>query len=203
LPALAPDVHQKSGNRSTNMEESDSRKSPSGREDEEDSALVTQLRKEKHALQQRLEFVEELVGPTEAQRKTLQEQVLAARETALKAKYRGASVPTKVAGRLDERLLWQSGLCERDAGLLQGGCLPDNDGILQDVSVLGDPNFGLTTSRPVNLGGMLAVECCSFPWGMYGAVLVRVSRMMLCDVPRSLTRTMPPAEWAWSCHGIP
>jgi len=141
LPALAPDVHQKSGNRSTNMEESDSRKSPSRREDEEDSALVTQLRKEKHALQQRLEFVEELVGPTEAQRKTLQEQVLAARETALKAKYRGASVPTKVAGRLDERLLWQSGLCERDAGLLQGGCLPDNDGILQDVSVLGDPNF--------------------------------------------------------------
>jgi len=124
------------------MEElTDSHKSRSGKEDGEESVLVTQLRKEKHDLQQRLEFVEELVGPTEAQRKTLQEQVLAAREAALKAKYHGASVPTKVAGRLDERLLWQSGLCERDAGLLQGGCLPDHDGILQDVSVLGDPNF--------------------------------------------------------------
>mmetsp|Transcript_30675 Transcript_30675/g.60202 ORF Transcript_30675/g.60202 Transcript_30675/m.60202 type:complete len:338 (-) Transcript_30675:44-1057(-) len=122
-------------------ESSESQKSRSGRDDKEESALVTQLRKEKADLQQRLEFVEELVGPTEAQRKTLQEKVLAAREAALKAKYHGASVPTKVAGRLDERLLWQSGLCERDAGLLQGGCLPDNDGILQDVSVLGDPNF--------------------------------------------------------------
>jgi len=35
----------------------------------------------------------------------------------------------------------QQGLSERDAGLLQGGCLPDADGILQDVSLLGDPLF--------------------------------------------------------------
>lgn len=97
--------------------------------------------KEKEELRQRLEFVEELVGPTEAQRKLFQEQILAARAAALRAKYRGASVPTKVAGRLDERLMWSRGLSERDAGLLQGGCLPDSDGILQDVSVLGDPNF--------------------------------------------------------------
>mmetsp|Transcript_2941 Transcript_2941/g.9231 ORF Transcript_2941/g.9231 Transcript_2941/m.9231 type:complete len:330 (+) Transcript_2941:131-1120(+) len=111
-----------------------------GTQCDEDS-LVKRLEKEKEELQQRLEFVEELVGPTEAQRKLMQEQVLAARSAALKAKYRGASVPTKVAGRLDERLMWASGLTERDAGLLQGGCLPDSEGILQDVSLLGDPNF--------------------------------------------------------------
>jgi len=37
--------------------------------------------------------------------------------------------------------MWACGLSERDAGLLQGGCLPDSEGILQDVSLLGDPNF--------------------------------------------------------------
>lgn len=102
---------------------------------------VTQLEKEKAELQRRLEFVEELVGPTEAQRKTLQEQVVAARSAALRAKYRGAGLPTKVAGRLSEHLLWSCGLSERDAGLLQGGCLPNREGILQDVSLLGDPSF--------------------------------------------------------------
>jgi len=105
------------------------------------NARVRQLEKEKADLQQRLDFVEELIGPTEAQRKTMQEQLLAARSAAVRAKYRGAGVPIKVAGRLDERLLWESGLSERDAGLLQGGCLPDKDGILQDVSMLGDPAF--------------------------------------------------------------
>jgi len=102
---------------------------------------VAKLEREKKELQQRLDFVEELVGPTEAQRKTLQEQVLAARSAAIKAKCHGASLPTKVAGRLDEPLMWASGLSERDAGLLQGGCLPNKEGILQDVSLLGDPNF--------------------------------------------------------------
>jgi len=102
---------------------------------------VAKLEKEKKALQERLEFVEELIGPTEAQRKVLQEQVLAARAAAIRAKGRGAAVPTKVAGRLDDRLMWTSGLSERDAGLLQGGCLPNKEGILQDVSLLGDPNF--------------------------------------------------------------
>jgi hypothetical protein len=102
---------------------------------------IAQLEKDKAELQRRLEFVEELVGPTEAQRKTLQEQVVAARSAALRAKYRGAALPTKVAGRLDERLVWSNGLSERDAGLLQGGCLPNKEGILQDVSLLGDPAF--------------------------------------------------------------
>jgi hypothetical protein len=102
---------------------------------------VAKLEKEKAELQRRLELVEELVGPTESQRKTLQEKVVAARNAALRAKYRGAGLPTKVAGRLDENLLWSCGLSERDAGLLQGGCLPNKEGILQDVSLLGDPSF--------------------------------------------------------------
>lgn len=126
----------------------------------EDSGLVRRLEAEKAELQQRLEFVEELVGPTEAQRKSLQEQILAARSAALKAKYRGANVPTKVAGRLDEQLMWACGLSERDAGLLQGGCLPDDDGILQDVSLLGDPSF-----RPYNQ------DTGEFRWHARGGVL--------------------------------
>lgn len=102
---------------------------------------IAKLEQEKAELQRRLEFVEALVGPTETQRKMLQDQVIAARSATLRAKYRGAGLPTKVAGRLDESLLWSCGLSDRDAGLLQGGCLPNKDGILQDVSLLGDPSF--------------------------------------------------------------
>lgn len=105
------------------------------------SPSMAALEKEKAELKQRLEFVEELLGPTETQRKDLQEQVVAARAAALRAKQRGAGLPTKVAGRLNENLLWSCGLSERDAGLLQGGCLPNKEGILQDVSLLGDPGF--------------------------------------------------------------
>lgn len=124
---------------------------------------MRQLEKEKGELEKRLEFVEELIGPTEARRKVLQEQVLAARSSALRAKYRGAGLPTKVAGRLDEQLLWSRGLSERDAGLLQGGCMPDKDGILQDVSVLGDPGFRPYDERTGELrwharGGMLQIS---------------------------------------------
>mmetsp|Transcript_14541 Transcript_14541/g.37604 ORF Transcript_14541/g.37604 Transcript_14541/m.37604 type:complete len:371 (-) Transcript_14541:248-1360(-) len=107
--------------------------------------LIKKLRREKAELESRLDFVEGLVGPTEAQRKELHEQVLAAREAALRASHLGMVVPTKVFGRLDERLVQRKGLSERDVGLLQGGCLPDEDGILQDVSLLGDPAF-----RPYN-----------------------------------------------------
>lgn len=102
---------------------------------------VEQLEQEKAELQERLDFVEELLGPTESQRRSLQEKALAARSAALQAKWRGACIPTKVAGRLDERLVAAQGLAARDAGLLQGGCLPDAEGILQDVSLLGDPAF--------------------------------------------------------------
>merc|ERR1719161_2345237 len=73
---------------------------------QDDGAGLRKLEKEKESLKSRLEFVEELVGPTEAQRKILHEQITAARHAALRAKYRGANVPTKVTGRLDERMLW-------------------------------------------------------------------------------------------------
>lgn len=109
------------------------------------SCNCEKLQKERDDIKDRLEFVEELVGPTEAQRKILQDQVLASRAAALRAKHRGAGVPTRVMGRLDERQLWTKGLSDRDVGLLQGGCLPNDEGILQDVSLLGDPNF-----RPYN-----------------------------------------------------
>lgn len=130
-----------------------------GQVDEE----LKRLRAEKEDIESRLEFVEELVGPTEAQRKTLHEQVVAARAAALRAKYRGAGIPTRVTGRLDERLLWTRGMSERDAGLLQGGCLPDKEGILQDVSLLGDPNFQPYDQRTGEVkwhsrGGMLKIS---------------------------------------------
>lgn len=113
-----------------------------GRFEEEDMAVrIERLEKEKAELQCRLEFVEELLGPTEAQRKLMQEQLLAARSAALRAKYNGTNIPLKAAGRLDEHLIWAAGLLERDAGLLQGGCLPNADGVMQDVSMLGDPKF--------------------------------------------------------------
>jgi len=112
-----------------------------------DWEALEKLRKERDDLQERLEFVEEIVGPTEAQRKIFQDQVLASRAAALRAKHHGAGVPTRVMGRLDERKMYIEGLSDRDVGLLQGGCLPNDDGILQDVSLLGDPTF-----RPYNQG---------------------------------------------------
>lgn len=102
---------------------------------------VVRLRREREELQRRLEFVEELVGPTEAQRKELHELVLEARQAAVQAHHLGCQVPIKVAGRLDEELMSRKGLSEKDVGLLQGGCLPDNDEFLLDVSLLGDPGF--------------------------------------------------------------
>lgn len=133
------------------------------RTDEDLAERVRRLEKEKAELQQRLEFVEELVGPTEAQRKIMQEQLLAARAAALRAKYNGANVPLKVAGRMDEQLIWAAGLSERDAGLLQGGCLPDADGVMQDVSILGDPRFRPYDQQTGDLrwqarGGMLQMS---------------------------------------------
>eukprot|EP00927_Polykrikos_kofoidii_P043201 TRINITY_DN37261_c0_g1_i1.p1 TRINITY_DN37261_c0_g1~~TRINITY_DN37261_c0_g1_i1.p1 ORF type:complete len:350 (+),score=47.42 TRINITY_DN37261_c0_g1_i1:180-1229(+) len=102
---------------------------------------LARLEKENAELQERLEFVEELLGPTEAQRKAMQEQVLAARSAAVRAKYNGAGVPVKVVGRLDEGLISAVGLSEHEVGLLQGGCVMNTQGIMQDVSMLGDPRF--------------------------------------------------------------
>lgn len=148
---------------------------------EDTAMLVRRLKKEKIDLQNRLEFVEELLGPTETQRKLMQEQLVAARAAAVRAKYRGAAVPVKVAGRLDEHILLASGITERDAGLLQGGCLPDKDGVMQDVSMLGDPKFqpyNLETGEPLwnARGGMLQLSM--------GEVRSRFGATIALDVAR-------------------
>lgn len=107
----------------------------------EAKAAVAVLEAEKTELEERLEFVESLVGPTEAQRRDFQELILGARAAAVRVRHRGAGIPVRWVGRLDEAWLRSKGLTERDVGLLQGGHIPTADGVLQDVSLLGDPNF--------------------------------------------------------------
>jgi hypothetical protein len=107
----------------------------------EGEAAVAALEAERAELMERLEFVESLVGPTEAQRRDFQELVLGARAAAVRVRHRGAGIPVRWVGRLDEAWLRSKGLTERDVGLLQGGHIPTADGVLQDVSLLGDPNF--------------------------------------------------------------
>jgi hypothetical protein len=103
--------------------------------------VIEKLEREKAELQSRLDFVEELVGPTEAQRKGFQQQLVAARGAALRAKRCGAPIPTRFVGRLDERWLRSKGMSERDCALLQRGCVTGQDGVPKDISLLGDPNF--------------------------------------------------------------
>jgi len=103
--------------------------------------VIRQLEKDKSQLQSRLEFVEELVGPTEAQRKIFQQQLVAARGAALRAKRCGVSIPTRFVGRLDECWLRLKGMSERDCALLQRGCVTGLDGVPKDISLLGDPSF--------------------------------------------------------------
>lgn len=103
--------------------------------------VIRQLEKDKSDLQSRLEFVEELVGPTEAQRKSFQQQLVAARGAALRAKRCGVSIPTRFVGRLDESWLRRQGMSERDCALLQRGCVTGLDGVPKDISLLGDPRF--------------------------------------------------------------
>lgn len=107
----------------------------------EAKAAVAALEAKKAALEERLDFVESLVGPTEAQRRDYQDIVLGARAAAVRVRHRGAGIPVRWVGRLDEAWLRSKGLTERDVGLLQGGHVPTADGVLQDVSLLGDPNF--------------------------------------------------------------
>lgn len=103
--------------------------------------VIRQLEREKAALESRLEFVEELVGPTEAQRKLFQQQLVAARAAALRAKRCGVPIPTRFVGRIDERWLRLRGMSERDCALLQRGCVTGQDGVPKDISLLGDPSF--------------------------------------------------------------
>jgi len=113
---------------------------PDGKQVEADR-VIAQLRRDKASLEERVEFLEEIVGPTEAQRKQYQHQIVAARAAALRARHCGVAIPTRFAGRLDERWLRSRGVNERDAALLQRGCLMGPDGLPQDVSMLGDPAF--------------------------------------------------------------
>mmetsp|Transcript_81931 Transcript_81931/g.232247 ORF Transcript_81931/g.232247 Transcript_81931/m.232247 type:complete len:419 (+) Transcript_81931:108-1364(+) len=99
------------------------------------------LERERTALQDRLDFVEELLGPTEAQRKVFQEQLTTARDAALRARRHGVAVPTRFVGRLDEDWLRRRGVGERDCALLQRGCVAGQNGVPRDVSLLGDPGF--------------------------------------------------------------
>lgn len=93
-------------------------------------------------LRERLEFVESLYKPIEVQRDELHNQILDARGAVLRARHlQGAPIPTRWAGRLDERMLKARGLSERDIALLQRGSKPNVHDILQDVSMLGDPGF--------------------------------------------------------------
>mmetsp|Transcript_37363 Transcript_37363/g.98522 ORF Transcript_37363/g.98522 Transcript_37363/m.98522 type:complete len:429 (-) Transcript_37363:50-1336(-) len=133
------------------------------REKEELQAAVDRLSKEKAQVEERLEFVEELVGPTEAQRKIFQDQVNNARAAALRANRNGASVPVRFVGRLDESWLRSCGLDEHACALLQRGCVTSSDGVPRDVSLLGDPNFrpfDATTHEPIweARGGLLRLS---------------------------------------------
>lgn len=93
-------------------------------------------------LQERLSFVEELIGPTESQRKTYQVQLVSAREAALRVAHSCAgSIPTRCVGRLDESWLRSKGLAEQECSMLQRGCVSGDNGVPCDISMLGDPSF--------------------------------------------------------------
>lgn len=111
------------------------------REKRELQDTVGRLENSHEQLQARLEFVEELLGPTEAQRKVFQLQINAARQAALRARHCGAVIPTRFMGRLDESWLHMRGLTDKDCALLQHGCITGQDSVPHDVSLLGDPSF--------------------------------------------------------------
>lgn len=100
--------------------------------------LSTQLRE----LQSRLDLVEEIIGPTEAQRKIYQNRLTAAREAALRVAHECEnSMTTRCVGRLDENWLRSKGLTESECSMLQRGCVAGEDGVPYDISLLGDPSF--------------------------------------------------------------
>lgn len=103
--------------------------------------LVWKQQEEKEELQSRLDFVETIVGPTESQRKEFQQQLVGARAAAIHASHSGSCIPTRFLGRLDVDRLAAYGISEHDCALLQRGCVPGDEGVPQDVSLLGDPNF--------------------------------------------------------------
>lgn len=100
------------------------------------------LTRELSKTQSRLGFVEDLLGPTETQRKVFQVQLTSARDAALKVAHAcSGSVPTRCVGRLDERWLRVRGLSDQECSMLQRGCVSGEDGVPFDISMLGDPMF--------------------------------------------------------------
>jgi len=94
------------------------------------------LSAEVERLQRRLSFVEELVGPTETQRKNYQLQLTSARDAALRVAHSCAgSVPTRCVGRLDESWLRLKGLTDQECSMLQRGCVSGHDGVPCDISI--------------------------------------------------------------------
>lgn len=101
-----------------------------------------QLSRELRELQSRLDLVEEIIGPTEAQRKIYQKQLTAAREAALRVAHEFEnSITTRCVGRLDENWLRSKDLTEAECSMLQRGCVSGEDGVPHDISLLGDPWF--------------------------------------------------------------
>jgi len=105
-------------------------------------ATNDRLSRELRELQSRLDFVEDIVGPTETQRRTFQFQLTAARDAALRVAHDCPNaIQTRCVGRLDERWLRLRGLTDAEISMLQRGCVSGEDGVPRDISVLGDPTF--------------------------------------------------------------
>eukprot|EP00930_Biecheleria_cincta_P085602 TRINITY_DN74988_c0_g1_i1.p1 TRINITY_DN74988_c0_g1~~TRINITY_DN74988_c0_g1_i1.p1 ORF type:complete len:324 (-),score=63.97 TRINITY_DN74988_c0_g1_i1:27-998(-) len=100
------------------------------------------LSRELEALQSRLDFAEELVGPTETQRKLFQNQLAAARDAALQVAHNcPKSISTRCIGRLDDYWLRSKGLTDAESAMLQRGRVFDESGVPCEISLLGDPAF--------------------------------------------------------------
>eukprot|EP00930_Biecheleria_cincta_P089429 TRINITY_DN78734_c0_g1_i1.p1 TRINITY_DN78734_c0_g1~~TRINITY_DN78734_c0_g1_i1.p1 ORF type:complete len:459 (+),score=88.92 TRINITY_DN78734_c0_g1_i1:120-1496(+) len=105
-------------------------------------ATNDRLSRELYDLQSRLDFVEDIVGPTETQRRMFHVQLTAARDAALRVAHDCPnSIQTRCVGRLDERWLRLRGLTDAEISMLQRGCVSGEDGVPCDISVLGDPAF--------------------------------------------------------------
>lgn len=105
-------------------------------------ATNDRLSRELQDLQSRLDFVEDIVGPTETQRRTFHVQLTAARDAALRVAHDCPNcIQTRCVGRLDERWLRLRGLTDTEISTLQRGCVSGEDGVPSDISVLGDPAF--------------------------------------------------------------
>jgi len=172
------------------------------------------LSRELEELRERLSFVEELVGPTESQRKKFQLQLTSARDAALHVAHScSGSIPTRCVGRLDESWLRSKGLTDQECSMLQRGCVSGENGVPCDISLLGDPSFcpyDRDTLQPVweAKGGFLKLSLSDIreKWGEEVALEVMrcaieldrhdASRRLGVELPwlEKENREMEPAE---------